>query len=194
MRHNIAVVAGVLALSFAFMGTVHAKAPIAGAAEGVSFTAKAKIVALDVPGRVVTVKGADGKVRSFKVSKDVQNLDQVQVGDTIVVKGFEAVAVALKGPKSGPAGAEIDDAAVRAAKGQLPAGAEVEQVTLQGKIKSIDKKKPSVTFEDPSGKVVTVKAKDKAALAGLKAGDDVTVTFIEGFAVAVEKPAKKSKK
>lgn len=194
MRHMTAVAVAVFALSFATTASAQGGAPVAAAGEGVSFSAKAKIVALDVPGRVVTVKGADGKLWTFKVSKQVQNLDQVKVGDRIVVKGFVAVAVALKGPKSGPAGAEVDEAAVKAAKGQLPAGAEVEQVTLQGKVKAIDHKKPSVTFEDPSGKVVTVKARDAKALAGLKVGDDVSVTFIEGLAVAVEKPAKRSKK
>jgi translation elongation factor P/translation initiation factor 5A len=193
MRHLTAVLFAVFTLSLA-TSAAHARAPMAAAAEGVSFTARAKIVALDVPGRVVTVKASDGKQWTFKVSKDVQNLDQVKVGDTIVVKGFAAVAVALKGPKSGPAGAEVDEAAVRAAKGQLPAGAEVEQVTLQAKIKAIDAKKQAVTLEDPSGKMATVKVKDAKALTGLKVGDDVSVTFIEGYAIAVEPPAKKKAK
>lgn len=194
MRRLTAIASGVFVLSLLTTAAVYARGPVAGVGEGVAFSAKAKIVALDVPNRLVTVKGAGGKQWTFKVSKDVQNLDQVKVGDTILVKGFVAVAVALKGPKSGPAGAEVDEAAVKAAKGQLPAGAEVEQVTLQGKIKAIDHKHPSVTIEDPSGKITTVKAKNAKALAGLKVGDDLSVTFIEGFAVAVEKPAAKKHK
>jgi Cu/Ag efflux protein CusF len=195
MRRMIAVVVGMFAVSFISIASVQAKGPVAAAGKAVTFSGKAEVVALDLASRKVTVKGAGGKEWTFKVSKDVQNLDQVKVGDTIVVRGFAAVAVALKGPKSGPAGGEVDEAVARAAKGQLPAGAEVEQVTLQGKIKAIDHKSPSITFEDPSGKTTTVKVKKAKALSGLKVGDDVTVTFIEGFAIGVEPPgAKKTKK
>ena len=191
MRHLIAVAAAVSALSLALVSTARAgDPPIAAAAEGVTFTAKAKITALDMKTRSITVQADDGASWSFKVDKKVENLDKVKVGDIIVVKGFAAVAVALKGPKSGPAGAEVDEAFVKSAKGQLPAGAVVEQVTLQGKIKAIDTKAPSVTFEGPTGKLTTVKAKDAKAVAGLQVGDDVTVTILEGLAVAVEQPAK----
>ncbi|MCK6554227.1 hypothetical protein L6Q96_06520 [Candidatus Binatia bacterium] len=191
MRHTIAVAAAACALSFTLAASARAgDPPIAAAAEGVTFTATAKITALDMKTRSITIEAEDGSTWSFKVDDKVQNLDKVKVGDVIVVKGFAAVAVALKGPKSGPAGAEVDEAFVKAAKGQMPAGAVVEQITLQGKIKAIDTKAPSVTFEGPGGKVTTVKAKDAKALQGLQVGDDVTVTLLEGLAIAVEHPAK----
>lgn len=191
MRHLITVVTAVSVLSLGFASTVRAgDPPVVAAAEGVTFTAQAKITALDQKTRSITVQADDGSTWSFKVDKKVQNFDKVKVGDVIVVKGFAAVAVALKGPKSGPAGAEVDEAFVKSAKGQLPAGAVVEQVTLQGKIKAIDTKAPSVTFEGPGGKVTTVKAKNAKALEGLQAGDDITVTILEGLAIAVEQPTK----
>jgi len=191
MRHTVIVAVALSAFSCAFVSAARAEAPpMAAVAEGVTFTAQAKITALDLKTRQVTVQADDGSTWSFKADKAVQNLDKVKVGDMIVVKGFAAVAIALKGPKSGPAGAEVDEAFAKAAKGQMPAGAVVERVTLQGKIKAIDPKGPSVTFEAPDGKVTTVKAKDAKALEGLQAGDDVTVTYLEGLAVAVEHPAK----
>lgn len=192
MRTIIAVAATVAALSFALVSLARAEAPpLAAVAEGVTFSAEAKITALDLKTRSITVQADDGSSWSFKVDKRVQNLDKVKVGDRIVVKGFTAVAIALKGPKSGPAGAEVDEAFAKAAKGQLPAGAEVERVTLQGKIKALDPKTPSVTFEGPGGKVATVKVKDAKNLEGLQVGDDVTVTLLEGLAIGVEPPAKK---
>jgi len=192
MRYMTAVAVTLSALSFALVAAARAEAPpVAAVAEGVTFTAEAKVTALDLKTRAITVQGEDGKTWSFKVDKKVQNLDKVKVGDIIVVKGFTAVAIALKGPKSGPAGAEVDEAFAKSARGQLPAGAVVERVTLQGKIKAIDPKTPSVTFEGPGGQVTTVKAKDAKNLEGLQVGDDVTVTLLEGLAVGVEAPPKK---
>jgi Cu/Ag efflux protein CusF len=167
--------------------------PVEAATVYQSTTTTVKIVGLDAPGRVVTVKDKAGDTWSFKVSRDVQNLDQVKVGDSIVVKAFEALVVALKGPKSGPPDAEAVATAVTAAKGQLPAGAEVESVTWQGKIKKIDKKKNTVTLKGPEGNLRTLQVQDPKNLAGVKVGDDIEVTYIEGLAISVEKPAKKGK-
>jgi len=187
---------GVVAVLFAMSTALAASAlaqPVEGAAVGEAMTASVKIVGMDAAGRVLTVKDKAGDMWTFKVSKDVQNFDQVKVGDSIVVKAYEAVAVSIRGPKAGPPDAEVTAAAVTAAKGQLPAGAEVESVTLQGKIKKVDKKKMTLTVKGPEGKMMNFKVKDAAALANIKAGDDVDLTYVEGFAVSVEKPAKKGK-
>jgi len=153
----------------------------------VTFTASATIVSLDKAKRAVTVQTDDGSKRTFKVRKSVNGFDQLKVGDIIVVRGFEAVIVGLKGPKSGPAGVQVDEETLRSAKGHLPADAEVEQVRMQSKIVAINQSAPSVSVQDPDGKVVTLKAKPQD-LAGLQVGDDIEVVFVEGFAVAVEVP------
>ncbi len=191
MKRVIAVIAVAFGLSFASLAVAQTP-PIEGAAVAESVTASVKIVGLDIPGRVVTVKDKAGDTWTFKVSKDVQNLDQVKVGDSIVVKAYEAVAVSVKGPKSGPPDADVVAAAVTAAKGQLPAGAEVESATVQGKIKKIDKKKSTVTVKGPQGNLTTFKV-DPKNLVGVKVGDDIDLTYVEGFAISVEKPAKKGK-
>jgi Cu/Ag efflux protein CusF len=193
MNRFSAALGFVFAASLAMAGLARAQ-PMAGAGAAESVTVSVKIVGVDAAARILTVKDKAGDMWTFKVSKDVQNLDQVKVGDSIVVKAFEAVAISIKGPKSGPPDADAVSAAVTAAKGQLPAGAEVDSVTWQGKIKKIDMKKGTVAVLGPGGNLRTFKVNDPKNLQGLKVGDDIDLTFVEGFAIAVEPPAKKSKK
>jgi hypothetical protein len=192
MNRVKAVVAVAFGLSLASPALAQTP-PIEGGAVYQSVTVTVKITALDIPSRVVTVKDKAGDSWTFKVSKDVQNLDQVKVGDSVTVKAFEALVVAVKGPKAGPPDADAVASAVTAAKGQLPAGAEVDSVTWQGKIKKIDKKKNTVTVKGPEGNLRTFQVQDPKNLVGVKVGDDIDVTYVEGFAVSVEKPAKKGK-
>jgi len=185
---SVAVAAPAAAPAPALSDTASSGAP-AAVGEEVTFTASAPIVAIDKAKRAVTVQTDDGSRRTFKVRKSVNGFDQLKVGDIIVVRGFEAVIVGLKGPKSGPAGVQVDEETLRSAKGHLPADAEVEQVRMQSKIVAINWGAPSVSIQDPEGKVVTLKAKPQD-VQGLQVGDDIEIVFVEGFAVAVEPPVK----
>jgi len=46
----------------------------------------------------VTVKGPKGNVNTVKVGDHVKNLDQVKVGDQVVVRYTEAVAISVEKP------------------------------------------------------------------------------------------------
>jgi hypothetical protein len=52
-----------------------------------------KILAVDVKNHKVTVQEPDGKDKTIKVSKKVQNLDQLKAGDMIDVEVTEALAI-----------------------------------------------------------------------------------------------------
>jgi Cu/Ag efflux protein CusF len=161
--------------------------PAAGAAAVI--TAKVTVVGVDIPGRVLTVKAADGTQATYVVSKEVKNFDQIKVGDVIVAKYFEAVAVRITKP--GAPEAAAGEAVATATPGELPAGAEVKQVTLKAKITAIANDKKHITVEGVEGNKWTVKVKDPSVLTNVKVGDDVSVTYTQGFAIAVEPPAKK---
>jgi Cu/Ag efflux protein CusF len=159
---------------------------VAGVGEVVGVTAEAKVTAVDAKKHTVTLQGPSGATRTYKVNPKFK-LDKVKAGDVVVITVIEAVAVSLKGPKSGPAGVEVVDAA---AAGKGVVGAE-EAVRIAAKITKIDAKKLAVTLQGPAGNKITVKAKDKKALEGLKVGDDVDVTYAEAVVVALAPPAKK---
>jgi hypothetical protein len=159
---------------------------IAGVGEAVGVVAEATVTAVDAKKHTVTLQGPNGNSRTYSVSKKF-NLSKVKKGDVVVIQVIEAVAISLKGPKSGPAGAEVVDAAA-AEKGAVGA---VEVVRVAAKITKIDKKAPSVTLQGPTGAKITIKAKSAKALEGLKVGDDIDVTFAEAVVIALGAPPAK---
>ena len=55
----------------------------------------ATVEAVDKDKRTVTLKGPAGNVRTIKVDPRVKNLRQVKVGDELVIRHTEAVAIAV---------------------------------------------------------------------------------------------------
>jgi hypothetical protein len=58
-------------------------------------TISAEVEGVDNAGRILTVRGPQGNVREFKVSDDVQGLDEVNVGDLITLQYTEALAMRM---------------------------------------------------------------------------------------------------
>jgi hypothetical protein len=66
---------------------------IAGTAE-----IKAKVTAIDKAKRTVTLEGPEGNERTIKVDPKVKRFDELAVGDDVVVRYTEAIAIAVKKP------------------------------------------------------------------------------------------------
>jgi hypothetical protein len=151
-------------------------------------TITAKIEAIDLANRVVTVKGPLGRVVAIKVDDRVKNLAQVKAGDEIVLKYTEAVSVALV--KSGGGRSQTTTTApVTAPAGAKPGAAVAQQTRIVARIEKID---PSgvVLLEGPNSRYAEVKVKDPNVLKGIKAGDDVEITYTEAIVVDVVAPKK----
>lgn len=84
-------------------------------------TVKATVEAIDLQNRVVTLRGPEGKVFDLKVGEKAKNLPQVKVGDEVVAKYYESIAVQVQKP--GEVGGVAETQAAAAAKpGERPAG------------------------------------------------------------------------
>lgn len=154
-------------------------------------TVTATVQALDLEKRVVTLKGPKGNIFDVKVGPQAKNLDQVKVGDEVVITYYESVAYRLLKPGEAPVPTTQTDMVETAAKGAKPAGVAGTQTTLTATVEAIDLKAQTATLKGPEGKSVTVKAKDPKNLEAVKVGDEVVITYTEAFAIAVEKPVKK---
>jgi Cu/Ag efflux protein CusF len=161
------------------------KMPSASVAKTSTMTAT--VTAIDVPARSVTLKGPRGNSVTLHVGDDVKNLDQVKVGDTVVAKYYESVAIKVTGAGA-PAAATVS-ASASAPAGQMPAGAVAHQQSIKAKVTGIGKHKDWVTLTGPEGNAVTIQVKNKKNLDGVKVGDDVEVTYTEALAIAVDRPA-----
>ena len=179
----------VLAVSLATLGGF-AQAQTGGAIVGERLTASAEVEAINLDKRLVTLKAEDGESFTVKVGEAVQNLSQVEVGDTVEVDYYEAVALDVSKPKPGSApGVSAMEEAVRARKGELPAGAEAEVITYTSEIVGIDRPQSTLTMMGADDRIHTIKVQDPEAQQllenELKVGDMVQVSFIEAVAVAV---------
>lgn len=153
-------------------------------------TVTAQVEAIDHKTRMVTLKGTDGESVTFKASEEVRNLPQVQVGDTVSVSYYTALAAQIK-PKGSTQSSEVqyDVGGARAAPGMRPGMMAADAITADVRIESVDPKTNMVRFTGPSGLVRETEVEDpqfRELLKSLKVGDIVEITYFEGIAASVE--------
>jgi hypothetical protein len=151
----------------------------------------AKVEAIDHATRLVSLRAPNGRTATVEVSPEVRNLDQVQAGDNVVVRYYQALAAQLKkkGESTTLNKVDLTDASARAEPGEKPAAAVGSTVTTTVVIDSVDQSFQTVTFKGPGGMLRTVAVetpKGKEFIQRLKKGDEVEVTYTEALAVSVE--------
>jgi hypothetical protein len=152
-------------------------------------TATAKVTAIDVAKRTVTLE-MDGKTKTIACGPEVRNFDQIKVGDQVKMSYVEALALYIQ--KAGaPAGGDELATVTLAPKGAKPGVLVTKSVLLESKIDAVDVKKHTVTVTTPDGATKTLKvAKTVKGLKDLKKGDDVVVRYTEALGIVVESPRK----
>ena len=150
---------------------------------------KASVVSIDKKNRLVTLKDKDGQTLTVLCGPEVRNFDQIEAGNSVVVRYLVSLAVALVKPnETPPASATV--AAGRAEKGDKPGAAVAGQITATVKIESVDLKKNLVVFTAPNGglRAVNVERPEGVKfIQGIKPGDLVQITYTEALALSVEK-------
>jgi hypothetical protein len=160
----------------------------AGAADVVTLTAK--IEAIDVAKRMITVKGPLGRVVTLKVGDQVKNLAQVKVGDEIVVKYAEAVSVKLEKGAVGRSETVTSTGPVTAPAGAKPGVVAAQQTVIVANVESVDPKRQVVLLLGPKGNYAEVKVKDPNVFKDVKVGEKVQVTYTEAVVIDVVTPKK----
>lgn len=150
----------------------------------------ATVQSVDQATRIVTLRDAAGKTTAVQAGPDVRNLAQVKPGDRVVVSFQEALLAEVV--KKGTGAADLSAAAVRAEPGQRPGVGVAEQMRIPVKVYAVDPAQNTIEVTGPRGYNTLFRVKDprvQAFIRGLKAGDEVEVTYREAMAIAVE-PAK----
>jgi len=150
-------------------------------------TTTATVVAIDLDKRIVTLKGPKGNEMEVAVGDRVKNLPQVQVGDQVIVKYYEALALRVVPPGEAPPAASASSALATAEPGQKPAAVGGHEVSVTVTIEAINLKAGTATFKGPEGHSTTVKAADPKNLKLIKVGDQVEITYTEALAISVHK-------
>lgn len=87
----------------------------------------AKVVAVDMNKRVVTLKKASGEQFSMTVDKKAKNLPQVKVGDDVTAKYYESLTVRVLKPGEAEVPQATNQSVITAPEGQKPAGVATTQ-------------------------------------------------------------------
>jgi DNA-binding beta-propeller fold protein YncE len=150
----------------------------------------AQVVAIDKKTRTVTLKGPKGKVVDIVAPEEVKNFGQIKVGDFLMVRYVQSLALELQKAKSGTSGISVSDAAVKAEPGQRPAVAAAREISAIAKVTAVDPKAKTISLQGPRGNVVALDVQNPEQFKVVKVGDEVLVTYTEAVAVSIE-PAKK---
>ena len=134
---------------------------------------------------MLTIRKPDGDFQVIHVPGGVKRLDEVEIGDTLTISYFEAVAIDLQkgGQESAPAAVTTTE--IDRAPGEKPAGTIEETVTITGTVEAVDKVDSTVTVRGPED-VVTVTVEHPEWLEEIVEGDSVTVTYISAGAAKFE--------
>jgi translation initiation factor 2 alpha subunit (eIF-2alpha) len=145
----------------------------------------ATVQKVDLKKRKVTLLMDNGKRKTFKVDKSVQNLDQVKVGDQLKIAYTEEILI-MVGKSNETPGAVAGQGVAVAPKGAKPGMVMVDTVGLSAKILAVNAPKHRVTLEEPNGKKKTIKVSKKFQnLDQLQPGQTVDVVITESVVVEI---------
>jgi Cu/Ag efflux protein CusF len=153
----------------------------------------AKVEAINMATREVTVKGPQGNTVTFTVDKQVARLNEIAVGDDIVADYYVSLAAELRAPTAAEKATPVvvlTETAKAPANTQPAAGA-LRIIRAVVTVEGLDRPTKSLTVAGPAGNMATVQVDDVAALSKLRLGDTLIVTYTEALAVSLEKRAPK---
>jgi len=163
---------------------------VAAAAAQVSktLTGEAKVVTATVESierstREVTVKKADGTYETVYVPAALKRFDTLKVGDRITARYYETMVLRMTPP--GQKNTDTATDALTRTEGK-PSGTAAHQQTITATITAIDPKVPSITFSGPRGWTYSSRVEDTKALAKVKVGDRVDITWTEALLLSLD--------
>jgi len=163
------------------------KAAVVAAAE-----LSAQVVSIEKKTRTLSLKGPKGNVMDVAVSNEVKNFGKIKVGDLVVVRYMQSLALELQPVKTGASGISVTEGAGKAEPGKRPAVGAVREIQAIAKVTAIDQNAKTISLTGPRGNTVTLDVQNPEHFKVVKMGDEVLVTYTEAVAVSVEPAAKKA--
>lgn len=148
----------------------------------------AVVRAINKADRTVVLQGPEGKIIEVDVDERVRNFDQIDIGDRVTAKYYEAVILFISSGKGKP-DADLRSFISIAPKGDKPGIKIVDTVTISATVEDIEYDKRIITLRGPQGQSLDLKVNESAKEYGqVKVGDEVVVIMTEAVAISVESP------
>ena len=151
-----------------------------------SITASATIEAIDQPARSLTIRNEDGTHEVLRVPPEVNRFSELKVGDKITARYQGSMVVRLKKP--GEAAVAVESGAIAPAEGTSPGISVATERTMTVTIVDIDEAAPSITVKGPNGWTYNRRVTDRKALAQVKVGDRLDITWHDAVLLSVTPP------
>jgi Cu/Ag efflux protein CusF len=148
----------------------------------------ATVEAIDAANRQVTLKGPKGNVISMELAPEVRNLEQVKVGDRVVVGYVEALSLTLMKDGKELRSSSDTTSGSHAPAGARPGGSVGQQVKVTADVVGINAKSQTVTLRGPH-QMVDLHVPDPKQLKMIKVGDQVEAVYTQALAMSVEPAA-----
>ena len=145
---------------------------------------KATVEAIESSTRSVTLKKPDGTYVTVSVPGSVKRFDNIKIGDTVTATYYENIVLRLK--EQGEKDVDSASLASTPAAGAKPTRTTATQRTITATITAIDPKVPSITFTGPNNWTYSSRVEDTKALAKVKVGDKVDITWTEALLVSFD--------
>ncbi len=149
-------------------------------------TVTAVIEAINHETRVVTVRKPDGEAITFTASDEARNLDQVDVGDTLVAEYEETVSIVVMENDGMEAEAAEASGLARAEEGGMPGVAAMDATIVTATVEEINLEKNTFKLKGPNGKVSEYVARNPQNLKLAAVGDLVVISVTKAVAITVE--------
>lgn len=155
---------------------------------GEMVTVTATVEAVEASTRTVTLKGPKGNYVDVVAPPSVTRFSEIKVGDKITARYYENIVLRVKLP--GEKSVDTDTSGVSRSDAQKPGATAAAQRTITATITEIDQKAPSITFTGPHNWKYSSRVEDKKALATVKVGDRVDITWTDALLVSFDAPKK----
>ncbi|RKZ97741.1 MAG: hypothetical protein DRQ42_09340, partial [Gammaproteobacteria bacterium] len=129
----------------------------------------------------------DGSTVSFVASEEARNLDQVKVGDVLVVEYIETLDIQVMAVEDAKAEAAMAEMVARTKEGEMPGMAKMETMVITAIVEEINLSDNTFKLKGPQGNIQQYTARDPENLKKAAVGDLVVITQTKAIALTVQK-------
>lgn len=149
----------------------------------------AEIVAIDRASRTLTLKGPQGNTVNVVAGDEVKNFDQIKLGDSVMVRYIEALALELRKTKTNDVDVTVREGSSQAKPGERPSIVAGREVAAVAEVVAVDPQKSTISLKGPRGDVVELGVQNPDQFKVVKKGDQVDVRYTKALALSVEPAA-----
>ena len=138
--------------------------------------------------RLVVLADAEGNVLVVEAGPEVKNFDQIAIGDKVITKYYESVALQIAPPDAEPMKTDNINVIVEP-EGDKPGKIDIDIISEIVEVVGVARQYNILKYKAAGEQVAKLKVDPSVSdLSKLKPGDKILVTRTEAVAVSVEKP------